>query len=260
MSLILKTIILSVFLTVAIAVPLSVEAVYIGELKDFFVDKTYDVSEREEISAFLLKIGPEVYYYAEEDWWNLLTRTQRNEVSSKIEILDTEFHQNIYSTLTSAFGGEWNPGIDNDSRITVLFHPMINDAGGYTNYGDEYFKVQNPSSNEREMVYLNTDFITIPILKSLLAHEFVHLITFNQKEILHNVSEEIWLNEARAEYASTLLKYDDVFLGSNLERRVQVFIKNPTDSLIEWNNEKADYATVNLFSQYIVDQYGLAIL
>ena len=240
--------------------PAVVQAEFLGQTDIFFVDSSYDAAKREELPAALKKISPKLLLYVDDNWWSAQNPFVQDEVRRSLNALVTEFESRIQPILTSTFGSEWNPGIDNDSRITVLFHPMQDDAGGYTNYGDEYSKLQNPTSNEREMVYLNTDFITSPILKSLLAHEFVHLITFNQKENLNNVSEEIWLNEARAEYAPTLLGYDDVLVGSNLERRMQVFIQNPTDSLIEWNNEKSDYAMVNLFSQYIVDQYGISIL
>ena len=248
-----------VVLTV-VFLPAAVRAEFLGQTTTFFVDSTYDATKREELSAIVIKISPRLLFYVDDNWWSAQNPFEQDEARRSFSALATEFEGRIYPTLTSTFGSEWNPGIDNDSRITVLFHPMNEDAGGYTNYGDEYLKPQNPTSNEREMVYLNSDFITSPILKSLLSHELVHLITFNQKEKLHNVSEETWLNEARAEYASTLLGYDDIFLGSNLERRTQAFIQNPTDSLIEWNNEKADYAMVNLFTQYLVDQYGLNIL
>ena len=162
--------------------------------------------------------------------------------------------------MTSTFGHEWRPGIDKDSRITILIHPMIKEAGGYFNSGDEYPKLQVTNSNEREMVYLNANYITSPLAKSFLAHEFTHLITFNQKDKIQGVEEEIWLNEARAEYASTLVGYDSEYGGSNLQRRVNIFLEKPTDSITEWQNKKADYGAINLFTQYLVDHYGVEIL
>ncbi|MCH7828891.1 hypothetical protein IH982_03480 [Patescibacteria group bacterium] len=256
----LRTKILFSIVFTVVFLPSAVQAEFLGQTVVFFVDSSYDATKREELPAALVKISPKLLLYIDDAWWSAQNPFVQDEVRRSFNALATEFEGRIYPILTSTFGSEWKPGIDNDSRITVLFHPMTDEAGGYTNYGDEYPKVQNPTSNEREMVYLNTAFITSPMLKSLLSHELVHLITFNQKENLHNVSEEMWLNEARAEYASTLLGYDDVFLGSNLERRIQTFIQDPTDSLIEWNNEKSDYAVVNLFIQYLVDQYGLNIL
>jgi len=110
------------------------------------------------------------------------------------------------------------------------------------------------------MVYLNANYITDPLTKSFLAHEFTHLITFNQKEKIQGVEEETWLNEARAEYAPTLLGYDSDYEGSNLQRRVKKFLEEPSDSITEWQNTSADYGGLNLFTQYLVEKYGIEIL
>lgn len=241
-------------------IPFSIKADYRGQVVSFFIDSTYDLSQREEISTILKRVGLNAYFYIDEDWWNLLDYQEKQEVEQALYFLDNEFYYKIYPTLTSTFGKEWQLGIDNDSRITVLIHPMIEEAGGYFNFGDEYSRLQVTNSNEREMLYLNANYITEPLAKFFLTHEFMHIITFNQKEKIQEVTEEIWLNEARSEYASTLVKYDDNFENSNLKRRIETFISDPTDSLIEWNNKKEDYGVVNLFIQYLVDQYGVQIL
>jgi len=88
----------------------------------------------------------------------------------------------------------------------------------------------------------------------------MHLITVNQKDLLRRVTEEIWLNEARAEYVITLLGYDDIFKGSNLERRVRALLARPNVSLTEWLDRGEDYGAVNLFAQYLIDHYGIEIL
>ena len=137
---------------------------------------------------------------------------------------------------------------------------MKQEAAGYFRNGDEYSQLQFPSSNKREMVYLNTDYITKPIAKSFLAHEFVHLVTFNQKERKYGAEEEVWLNETRADYAPTLAGYDDEYEGSNLQKRVEKFLEKPSDSLTEWEGKISDYASLNLFTQYLVEHYGIEIL
>jgi len=120
--------------------------------------------------------------------------------------------------------------------------------------------LQIPTSNAREMVYLSTDMLTNPKLKVALAHEFVHLITFNQKDISFRVDEDTWLNEARADYSSTILGYDDQPDLSNLQSRIRDFIESSSDSITEWRGTKYDYASVSLFIHYLVDHYGVKIL
>jgi len=233
---------------------------YLGQKVNFFVDKDYDLYGREKVWATLIYITPKLYFYLEDDWWNDLDFQNQQKILNVLENLGCEFEDKIYPTLTSTFGSEWKPGIDGNLHITVLIHQIKKEAGGYFNSGDEYLRVQNPKSNEREMVYLNTEGIKTPLAKIFLAHEFQHLITFNQKERLFNASEEIWLNEARSEYVLTLLNYDSVYEGSNLQRRVRNFLDKPNDSLTEWQGESSDYGVLNLFTQYLVDHYGVQIL
>ncbi|MCX6722635.1 MAG: peptidoglycan-binding domain-containing protein [Candidatus Staskawiczbacteria bacterium] len=117
-----------------------------------------------------------------------------------------------------------------------------------------------PISNEKEIVYLSLADIDSANLKVFLAHEFVHLITFNQKNKMYGVEEDTWLNEARADYSSTILGYDNVYAGSNLQQRVKDFIENPSDSIVDWTGTKYDYASVSLFMHYLVDHYGANIV
>jgi len=256
-----KTKIKTIFLGIIIfSLPAFVSAVSLAEKDNFFVDPTYDLNQRSQIVATLQKVSSKGYFYIDDDWWLSLTYNRQNEVKSALNSLAIDFDAKIYPILTSTFGDEWSPGIDGSVWITILIHPMKEEAGGYFNNGDEYPRVQNPKSNQREMIYLNADYITSPLAKSFLAHEFTHLITFNQKEKQYGVEEEIWLNEARAEYAPTLVGYDSEYEGSNLQRKVRIFLENPSDSITEWQNKGADYGVVNLFIQYLVEQYGVEVL
>jgi len=255
-----KTILFGLFTLGLLAFsPFATAANFVESVK-FNVDKGFDATSRNEITATLVKTTNNFYFYVEKQWWDLQSSTDQNKILTNLDSLSSEFSQNIYSQLTSAFGKEWNPGIDGDSKITILFQEMNSDEGGYFRTADEYEKIQVPNSNEREMLYLSLDKIGGNGLKMILAHEFVHLITFNQKNKTFNVEDDAWLNEARADYASTILGYDNVYTGSNLEARVKDFVSNPSDSIVEWRGTKYDYASVSLFTHYLVDQYGLNIL
>jgi hypothetical protein len=226
----------------------------------FFVDFSYDLNARTELKATIVTISDNAYFYLENQWYQELSQEEKEKIDKEINVLAESFDGVIYPRLRFFYGQEWSPGIDGDKRITVLFHQMKEGAAGYFNSGDEYPKVQNRISNEREMVYLNTKIINSPIAHSYLAHEFTHLITFNQKDRLRGVAEEVWLNELRAEMAPTLLGYDDDYQNSNLQQRIRQFIASPYDSLTEWKGEKGDYGVINLFGQYLLEQYGSEIL
>jgi len=232
----------------------------LGQQTIFNVEALYDFSQRTTLSASLIKVSPTAYWYFDSKVWAELSSDQQAETNASLDALAEEFETNIYPKLTRVFGSEWSPGIDKDTRITILMHQMTKTTGGYGDTADEYPKVQIPESNEREMIYLNTQHLNTSYAKSFLAHELIHLITFNQKNKKSGVSEDIWLNEARAEYASTFLGYDDIYEGSNLQRRVKDFLDKPSDSLTEWRETPADYGVVNLFTQYLVDHYGIQVL
>jgi len=236
------------------------KAASVGDIVNFNVDKGFDASGRTQISAALLQIDPRLYFYAEKQWWDSQTLAKQGEFLADLNNLSSEFNNKIYPTLTSVFGSEWNPGIDNDSRITILFEPMNSAEGGYFREADEYDKLQLPNSNEREMLYISASDIGSLNAKIILGHEFTHLITFNQKNKISGVEEDIWLNEARADYSSTILGYDTTYEGSNLQQRVKDFIANPSDSITDWAGAKSDYASVDLFTHYLVDHYGVNVL
>ena len=164
--------------------PLKALAVDIeGQNKEFFVDSDYDLQGRAVISASLSEITDEAYFYIETEWYDNLTEGEKEKASNNLAMLSNEFSQVIYPTLTENYGSEWNPGVDSDKHITVLFHKMPDVAAGYFKSQDETSILQNSESNEREMVYLNSHYLLQDIVKSYLAHEFTHLITFNQKNV-----------------------------------------------------------------------------
>jgi hypothetical protein len=238
----------------------TVKASNAGDIINFNVDKNFDASARNQITTVRIKIENNLDFYVEKAWWDAQPSAKQTEILSDLDTLSAEFDSNIYPTLTSVFGSEWKPGVDGDNRITVLFEAMNSSEGGYFREADEYIKLQVPTSNEREMVYLSLDHITDFQIKRVLAHEFVHLITFNQKNKIFGSEEDTWLNEARADYSSTILGYDDKYEGSNLQQRVKDFMENPSDSITEWQGTKYDYASASLFMHYAVDHYGINIL
>ena len=249
----LPTLFLLVFLLVFAS---SVNADTLGQNQSFYISPQYDAQSRTQVSATLTAISKYAYFYVEDSYWNNLRSDTRSQVLSWIALLGHEFDDRIYPTETQFFGSEPNPGVDNNPRVTILLSPLIENAGGYFDTANGYSKSQAPSSNAREMIYINVTALSDQRkVNAFLAHEFQHLISFNQKEKLRNVLDDTWLNELRSEYAVTLLGYNDNFAGSHLEKRSQAFIQNPSDSLTEWKNAPADYGQIGLFGEYLAEHW-----
>ena len=226
----------------------------------FYLDSKYDFSFRTEITATLKRVSANAYFYVEDEYWNELAVDQRIAYLEHVDKLAIEFDDTIYPSLTYVFGQEWKPGIDNDDKITILLTKLQLSAGGYFNEKDEVSQAQEPTSNAREMIYLNSAQISNPLIYSLLAHEMQHLISWNQKEKTRGVKDDIWLNELRSEYAPTVCGYDSAYVGSNLEKRIDDFLARPFDSLTEWKGDRYDYPSVNVFGHYLAEQFGEDIL
>lgn len=256
-----KTLFLAASLCLLLSYGFHAKAADVGDVVNFNVDAAFEKNENEQVKAVLVKISPSLYFYLDKTWWDGQVPAKQQEILGNLENLSAEFSNKIYPTLTSVFGTEWRPGVDGDSKITILLHEMKENYGGYYRSTDEYVKIQVPSSNEREMVFLPLTQIDNPgKLKVFLAHEFVHMITFNQKDRLRGVQEDVWLNEARAEYGVHIMGYNTAYDGSNLQARVADFLQRPSDSLTEWSGTKYDYGVVNVFMQYLVDHYGVNII
>jgi len=225
-----------------------------GEKRVFYIDSEYDLYGRNKTYAILIKVSKQGYFYVENDWWEELENTEKEKIAKIVSDLAKEFDTKIYPILTSTLGSEWKPGIDNDEKITILLHRMRGEIGGYFREADEYEKKLSPTSNQREMVYLNLKFLEEPVIKPHLAHEFTHLITFNQKNRILKSEEETWLIELRSEIAPTIVGYKE-----HLAKRINLFFKNPKDSLVEWKNEGSDYGVISMFGNYLFDHYGSKI-
>ena len=239
-------------------IPVFAQAANVGEERSFNIQSEYDLLGNSKIDTQLIKITNRLYFYAEKQWFNGLSYENKREIDNKIYNLSNEFEYRIYPTLTQLFGFEDNPGIDNDSRIIVVFHQMEATIGGYIQTEDDYSSQIYSLSNEGQIIYLNADNILSLSSNNLnyhLSHEFMHLIILKQ-----NPNEEVWLNEARAEYAEILLGYEKDWVNSNLQRRIQQFLNNTNIFLLNWDNTNYDYAKVNLLTQYLVEHYGINIL
>jgi len=226
----------------------------------FLISKDYDFYNRSQVQSFLAFESDNAYFYFEKDYYERLSASEKNILLSQVRVLGEKFDSIIYPTTKEIFGDEWNPGIDADEKVLILFSRMEYNVGGYFNPNDEYLKSQvvDDNSNEHEIIYLNPDFLSSGKIEGFLAHELQHMIYWNEKSRIEGVTEEIWINEARSELASAIIeeKINNEFSSGTLAIRKRDFLTDYSDSLVDWNNSNYDYASVSVFMQYIKDKFG----
>lgn len=228
----------------------------LGQQQSFFVDTSYDHAGATSIPATLRAASQHAYFYVDDRYWASLSLDQQQQFSTALNGLIAQFDSVIYPRETQFWGNENTPGIDHDSHVFILLEWLNGGDGGYFRTINNYTVDAAPQSNAHEMIYVDAASVLDTTAKFFMAHEFQHLISFNQKELRLGVGDEVWLNEGRSEYSETVVGYNDPFNGSILQGRAREFLQTPSDPLTEWPNASADYGIASVFMQYLSDQYG----
>ena len=227
--------------------------------KVFYVDPSFSSNSSNytlKTTKVLQKNGLEVY--VDSSYWNGRTTEEQEKAKTDLIGISERFATN-QAKVISLFGREAYPGIDNNTNLVVLLHPLKDDARGYIRVIDKYEKIVAPLSNESEMVYLDVKKLDSPFFDSFLIHEYTHLIFINQKKGTGAYEEEnTWMAELYSEYAATMIQDKNVY--GYFDQRIKDFFTSPSDSLTQWNGDVYDYASILLFAHYVVDNYGKEVL
>jgi hypothetical protein len=182
---------------------------------------------------------------------------------STLESLADTFDNSIYPTIHQFFGSEVNPGIDGDSRITLVFASMESNVYGYFDPYNEFDQSDYSVSNMREMLVLNSVITNLTDLKATMAHEFQHLVNFSEKWIRQSLNEEAWLNEGLSVLAEQKCGFALAVGDGFVFQMLNEFEKSPqTSSLTNFNylNGEVAYAPPYLFMLYLSEQFGDAVI
>ena len=184
-------------------------------------------------------VTPHAYWYIEN---GLNVNLAALEQSAKI------FETRIYPIVTQIFGNEWNPGIDNDPRLTIL-NARLTNVDGYFSSADEYPTRIRPNSNQREILYINAHKI-LPgssDYSEVLAHELQHAIHWHA-----DPSEDTWINEGLSELASSI--------ALDSTPSIRQFLRDNSISLVHWPTssigQTANYGAASLFMHFLTEHYG----
>ncbi|MFW9804344.1 MAG: hypothetical protein ACFFFC_16930, partial [Candidatus Thorarchaeota archaeon] len=210
-----------------------------GDQETFWVGES-DTLSHFEVTATLRYIGPNSYWWIEDG---------HDVPDSDITASAEAFENGIYPTNRAFFGNEWSPGVDNDPRVHI-FIGNVPGVGGYFYSINEYSKLINPYSNEKEMFFINIAAARPGSnrLDAILAHEFQHMIHW-----YNDANEETWVNEGLSELAMDLNNYDT----GGTER---AYAKTPDTQLNTWgdspNESIAHYGGSFLFMNYFLERFG----
>ncbi|MDR2445583.1 MAG: hypothetical protein LBD44_06590 [Spirochaetaceae bacterium] len=228
---------------------------------------------------------------------NSTSSNDGNITTDQAQTLANKFDE-IYIKETPVFGFEYGGGVgssdlsyggaDSDPKIHILVYDIDKDyypsqTGGVFGYffsGDEYSEAElsslghgNYKTNQAEIFYIDAHFTDSRpnLMYSTLAHEFQHMINFNQKTIKsgYNTVAGVWYNEMLSMLAEDLI---DPLIGipatdqaHPIQCRIPDFLayyyyEDPTVWLNNTNTVLHSYANAYALGAYLVRNFGGAAL
>ena len=217
------------------------EPIPIGTVQDFWIlDTNRNASQL--VEAQLIYAGEVVYFWVD-------SRVEVNQ--EHVKRIVTRFEEETYPAVRSLIGSEWNPGVDGDPHLYMLYvNGLGSSVAGLFWPNDEYSPLVHEYSNGHEMFYLSADNVSLAsgYIESVLAHEFQHMVHWNVDR-----NEETWLNEGFSELV-------ELVLGFEIGGFDYIYSLDTDKPLTRWPSEPGSagehYGQVFLFSTYLFDRFG----
>ena len=213
----------------------------VGQTQRFFVH----IPETS-INATCIAVGIHCYIFIDSEYENMLS-----EATARV-IADT-FDTDIYPEVQHWMGSQLKPGLDRDSRITILFHDVgmnesAQDYGGY--FSPQDLNPIAPNSNRRDILYMDIFQFrerSRHTFFSSLTHELAHLVNWYRNG---GTTDQRWLEEGMA----SLVEWGVYGTVHNLF--VDNYLANPSISLITENTTDTYYGGAFLLLLYLYEKHG----
>ena len=218
--------------------------------------RAFTLSNQDKNTQF--EVQARLEYKTDHAYMWVQTAPRRVQVSaSHLRAAADAFEKNIYPTNRAFFGTEASPGVDCDVHVHVLHVIGVGSTvGGYFSSPDSYPRAVRSDSNEGQMFVVNSSpgytgsNPNSEQYLSTLAHEFQHMISYNQTD-----GKALWLEEGAAQFAERLNGYADA-VGTPFD-----FAAQPETQLNTWEESSAGgnarhYGGGYLFWSYLYDRFG----
>lgn len=222
-----------------------------GNTKSFNVTNFKNGSEYK-ITANLKYSGSKVDVWVHQD---SITEEEATSIGK-------EFENNIYNKMRNNFGYESD--VDNNSKISILCYDIIDNFDTTNGYTQGYFSPRDlynvENSNKGEMFYIDTypsmgtgNIKDISQVYPVLAHEFQHMISYNNNVIKGNGKQmDTWLEEGLS------LAAEQVYLNEARLNRIYYYNRSRSiangHSLLYWDyngDVLSNYSLSYLFMEYL---------
>ena len=174
----------------------------IGSTRSFVFEELGDVTSDRSITATLVATNDAALAYLDDTPSDSALSVTTQSIQ---EIID-RFSSSSQSIVDLTFGGPSD--VDGDGKLLFLFTPTVDETGpfgGFFRSGSVLTTSIGGDGNLADLIYLSPSR-DIDKYESLLAHEYQHLVNFNQHFFVNGGDgEESWLNEALSHFTEDLV-------------------------------------------------------
>jgi len=226
----------------------------IGDRRDFVFDEFGPVS-RQVISGRVVAINSLATAFVHEAWYDPDPSALPVE---QIQAMIDQFAADL-DLIVGVFGKPSD--VDGDGRICFLFTPLVDAVGlaGFQDPGSVVPVEAGGNGNLTDLLFLSPTQ-SASSYRSLLVHEFQHLINYNQHVLTRfGEPEHSWLNEGLSHLSEDLV---GGFVDGGNAQLVQAYLADPGavglegDAVMDLRKRGAAY----LFVRSLVDHLGEGVL
>lgn len=176
--------------------------------------------------------------------------------TARVQAHVDRFTDHTYPIVTSTFGEPSD--VDSDGKVLFLYTHLVDQVGtvaGFYSSESLFSTSEGGNGNVADMMYIGVDHEE-SFFESLLAHEYQHLISFNQHVLVRNGDSEISsINEAMSHVAEDLV--DQHTEGGNPDN-VRIYTESPSSFSIlsESAHESGARGTAYTFARSMIESFG----
>ena len=260
----------------------------VGETKNIYVDNNTNISTFVQKSATLRAAGTYCYVWVIDDFYS--STAGENKVDSAIAQKYADAFDKMYPMITNVFGNEsdkiyyypkWR-NMENYSstgtKINIVVYDIGNDYSlsenqqcgivGYF-YAKDYiynYSEKGVTSNNGKYFYIDSGYANsnFDTTISTLAHEFQHMVNYNQKTVSHDLTSGQWYNEMLSMLCEDMMQ-EHLGIKDEDSPKARTTVFNAyyyCSGISEYNskNQICSYATAFSFGSFIARNFGGAEL
>ncbi len=230
--------------------------VEVGDRRRFVYAGFGDGGEPRVVDATAIYMGARAVAWVQDDMRPAADNLSREEIAAVVE----QFNREDFALAAAAFGQASD--VDGDGRIAFLFTHWVDDEEGIAGFYDASSALPVEAGGDGNMTDLMfvSPTQSLDFYRSLLVHEFQHLINFNEHVLVRRgAAEESWLNEGLSHLAEDLVSG---YSESGQDDNIAAYLRDPEAAGLigDAGSYSARRGAAYLFVRSLRDRFGPDII